>query len=131
RDVPRECRLLAGYAAEVVLLRRLVADECQVRPDRAATAIDRVAGAAAFVSNELLREIDEVRSRCLPVVAMADVAVHLHQRAFVVDERIRLPERRAQHRFFPVLDWTVCRIEVHRPTLTAVARAASEGLWRV
>ena len=61
----------------------------------------------------------------LAVVAVAGVAVHLHQRALVVDERVRLAERAAEQRLLPVRDLAVRRGRVDRPALTAVARRCS------
>jgi hypothetical protein len=62
---------------------------------------------------------------------MADVAVHLHERALVVDERVGLAQRDAEYRLFPVLDRAVRRFDVHGPPLAAVTRRAAELLDRV
>ena len=63
------------------LLGRLVADEREVGADRAAAAVDHVAGAAALVPARALGEVDGLGALGLAVVAVADVAVHLHERA--------------------------------------------------
>src|SRR4029453_18157294 len=63
--------------------------------------------------------------------AVADVAVRLDERALLVDDRVRLPERHAEHRLLPVLDGTVGGEDVDRPALAAVAGRAAELLRRV
>src|SRR6185436_6813408 len=62
------------------------------------------------------------------IVAVADVALHLHQRALVVGDRVRLAQRLAQQRLFPMLDRPVGRLRVHCPSLAAMARGAPELL---
>ena len=54
RHVPGERGLLAGEPAVLVLLGRLVADVGEVGADRAAAAVDHVAGAAALLLDQLL-----------------------------------------------------------------------------
>ena len=76
-------------------------DEGQVGADRAAPAVDDVAGAAALVLDQLLRVVDEVGALRLAVVAVADVAAHLHERRLVVDDRVGLAHALAEQRAPP------------------------------
>src|SRR4029078_13372301 len=89
------------------------------------------AGAAPLVAHAWVVEIDEDRAFRLPVGAMADVALHLHHRARVVDDAVALAERGAEHRILPVLHRAVRRVDVDGPALSAVARGAAELLDRV
>src|SRR5262249_36574414 len=128
---PGERRLLAGEPPVLVLLGSLVADVREIGADRAPAAVDHVAGPAALVLDELLAEVHEARALRLAVVAMADVAPHLHQRALVAGDGVGLAQRRAEQRLLPVLDRAVRGLGVHRPSLAAVAGGAAELLRRM
>ena len=119
--VPGEGGLLSREPAVFVLLGRLVADVGEIGADRAATAIDHVAGVASLFIDQFLAQIDEISTSRLAVVAMADVAVHLHERRFVVDERIRFAQFAAKQWALPILDRTVRLLLVNGVALSAVA----------
>ena len=68
----------------------------------------------------------------LAVVAVADVAVHLHERGLVVDDRVGLAHALAEHAAPPSsCDRAVGRLRVDREALAAVAGRAAERLGRV
>ena len=107
RDVPGERGSLPREPAEVVLLGRLVADLREIGADRAAVAVDHVARATSLLAHEALGEVDRARAFRLAVVAVALIAVHLHERVLVGGERVTLAERAAEERLLPVRDLAV------------------------
>ena len=106
-------------------------DVGEVGADRAAPAVDHVAGAAALLLDQLLRVVDEVGALRLPVVAVAHVAAHLHERGLVLDDRVGLAHGLAEHGLLPEVDGAVGGLHVDREALPAVAGRAAVGLGRV
>ena len=73
-----------GREPRIVVLRRaFIAYFRKVGADSSAPAVYRVAGAAAFLVNDLLGAVNQIRSLGFLVVAVAYVALHL-------DESVRI-----------------------------------------
>ena len=85
--MPAEERRQRGEAGVVVLFRPLLADARQVGPDRAAAAVDDVAGAAALLLDQLLPAVDVGGALDLAVEPVAEVAAELQERERVAGLR--------------------------------------------
>src|SRR5687767_13096906 len=129
RNVPGKGRLYTEHSRVIVLLGRFVSDVSKIRSDGSAAIVNRVAGTAVFLRDQLLGLIDVVRPFSFAVVAMTGVTVDLHHRSSVLYQ-VKIAHLFAHQRFFPVLDKPMCGFHVGSKTLPAVTdRAAILTQW--